>query len=279
MILREHEAGIGSRGGFTLVELSIVLVILGLLVGGVLAGQSLIHAAELRAISNEYTSYKVAIGAFREKYMGLPGDITNATAFWGTEGVGSGHVEGPCDISGAVDTATCNGDGNGIVTGSGSAIIGLADYHENFRAWEQMANAGLIDGTYSGTSIYDDPDAGEIIHATPGVNTPRSRFSGAGWTIIAQPPANGSASYFAAPYKGITLMFGGPRVGGPNLLLPMGVMKPEDAYSFDRKLDDGLPQSGSVMSMKNINCLEATYDAYKVSSTTNGCTLLLLSGF
>ena len=68
---------------FSLVELSIVLVILGLLVGGILAGQSLIHAAELRAVSSEYQRYRTAIYAFRDKYLGLPGDITTATNFWG----------------------------------------------------------------------------------------------------------------------------------------------------------------------------------------------------
>ena len=74
-----------KTSGFTLVELSIVLVILGLLVGGVLAGQSLIHAAELRAISTELTNYKTAIGAFRDKYLAIPGDMNNAVKFWGAQ--------------------------------------------------------------------------------------------------------------------------------------------------------------------------------------------------
>ena len=68
---------------FSLVELSIVLVILGLLTGGILAGQSLIRAAELRAVTTEYQRYVAAVQTFRDKYMALPGDMPNAIAFWG----------------------------------------------------------------------------------------------------------------------------------------------------------------------------------------------------
>lgn len=58
---------------FSLVELSIVLVILGLLTGGILAGQSLIRAAELRAVSTEYSRYITATQSFRDKYFAVPG--------------------------------------------------------------------------------------------------------------------------------------------------------------------------------------------------------------
>jgi len=68
-----------KRSAFTLVELSIVLVILGLLVGGTLTGQSLIHAAELRSVVKDYEKYKTAMHVFEDKYFALPGDMTNAT--------------------------------------------------------------------------------------------------------------------------------------------------------------------------------------------------------
>ena len=71
--------------GFSLVELSIVLVILGLLTGGILAGQSLIRASELRAVSTEFQRYVAAVNTFRDKYFMLPGDMSNATAFWGED--------------------------------------------------------------------------------------------------------------------------------------------------------------------------------------------------
>lgn len=68
-----------QRNAFSLVELSIVLVILGLLVGGILAGQSLIRASELRAVTSEQARIVTAIQAFRDKYFALPGDMRNAS--------------------------------------------------------------------------------------------------------------------------------------------------------------------------------------------------------
>ena len=72
-----------SSSAFTLVELSIVLVIIGLLVGGVLSGKSLIRASELRAVASEFSYYKIAIGNFKDKYSALPGDMRNAVTYWG----------------------------------------------------------------------------------------------------------------------------------------------------------------------------------------------------
>ena len=71
------------RSGFSLVELSIVLVILGLLTGGILAGQNLIRAAELRSVTTQFQNYHAAVMTFRDKYFALPGDMANAEDFWG----------------------------------------------------------------------------------------------------------------------------------------------------------------------------------------------------
>ena len=76
--------GRGKRSAFSLVELSIVLVILGLLTGGILSGQSLIRAAELRSVTTEYSRYTAATYSFRDKYFALPGDMSNAESFWGS---------------------------------------------------------------------------------------------------------------------------------------------------------------------------------------------------
>lgn len=71
--------------GFSLIELSIMLVILGLLVGAVTAGQSLIRASELRSVTTDIERYRAGIATFRDKYFGLPGDLLNATSFWGKD--------------------------------------------------------------------------------------------------------------------------------------------------------------------------------------------------
>ena len=88
-----------SKRGFTLVELSIVLVIIGLIVGGVLAGRDLIRAATLRAVIKEVKNYETVIHIFRDKYGYLPADMPNARDYWPA-----------CNDNGA---NPCNGDGDG----------------------------------------------------------------------------------------------------------------------------------------------------------------------
>jgi prepilin-type N-terminal cleavage/methylation domain-containing protein len=102
--------------GFTLIELSIVLVIIGLIVGGVLVGQDLIRAAAVRAQITQIEKYNTAANTFYGKYGYLPGDIngTAATQFgfvargaYGGQGDGNGLVEGTLSGTGPACDA-CN---------------------------------------------------------------------------------------------------------------------------------------------------------------------------
>jgi prepilin-type N-terminal cleavage/methylation domain-containing protein len=104
-------SGVFMRHGFTLIELSIVLVILGLLVSGVLLGQDLIRAAELRSVPTDFQKYQTAVNIFRDKYRALPGDMRNATDFWGENDPNLST----CRTTEGSGTDTCNGDGDGVV--------------------------------------------------------------------------------------------------------------------------------------------------------------------
>ena len=117
-----------KQHAFTLIELSIVLVIIGLIVGGVLVGQDLIRAANLRAVAGEYQSYQTAMHSFRLKYNGLVGDINNASTFF----------------SGARD-----GDGNKRID-----EWDATNDNEHTAAWHHLASAGLIGGTFDPTFQY-----------------------------------------------------------------------------------------------------------------------------
>jgi prepilin-type N-terminal cleavage/methylation domain-containing protein len=89
--------------GFTLIEMSIVLVIIGLLVGGILLGQEMLAAATVRAQVMQIERYNSAVNTFRSKYGELPGDLdsTVATQFgFGARGTSEGA-----------------GDGNGVIEG------------------------------------------------------------------------------------------------------------------------------------------------------------------
>ena len=87
---RQYHAG--SKQGFTLVEIAIVLVIIGLLLGGILKGQELINNAKVRAISDRQNSLKVAWFAFIDRFAALPGDYSQAAIYITGAAAGNGDA-------------------------------------------------------------------------------------------------------------------------------------------------------------------------------------------
>ena len=79
-----------NQSGFTLVEVAIVLVIIGLLLGGVLKGQELYFNSQIRATVNEYNNVAAAAFAYRDRYRRLPGDDLRAAQRWGIAGSPAG---------------------------------------------------------------------------------------------------------------------------------------------------------------------------------------------
>lgn len=98
--------GKGAKNGFTLIELSIVLVTIGLLVGGVLVGQDLIKGAEVRAQITQIEKFNTAANTFYGKYGYLPGDMTQSAA------AEFGFLN-PSTRAGTQG----RGDGNGVIEG------------------------------------------------------------------------------------------------------------------------------------------------------------------
>lgn len=245
--------------GFSLVELSIVLVIVGLLVGGVLAGKSLIRAAEIRGVVMEADKYKTSWFAFRDRYLALPGDMTNATSFWGiAAGTGSDTT---CKQFLSTDMATCNGNGNGQVENPNP---------EQFRFWQHLANAGLIEGQFTGRS--DNGNVGQDGHR-PGSNCPKSKFGRAGWAVRFQTGAGPGQNKH-------TYMIGNPQ---PNYDDMPGLvfLKPEEAWNVDTKGDDGMPFTGRIAMNQWSTCTDApnstTYTGnYLLTSDTVGCALKVI---
>src|ERR1700674_5205343 len=74
-----------SQSGFTLVEIAIVLVIIGLLLGGILKGQEMITQAKIKNIVNDFNGITAAINSYQDRYRSLPGDDQNATTRWTTQ--------------------------------------------------------------------------------------------------------------------------------------------------------------------------------------------------
>jgi len=79
--------------GFTLLEMSIVFLIIGLIAGGIVLGADMIRATGLRTLLSERGELVSAVATFKEKYNGLPGDMRNATSYWGAaDSVASPHM-------------------------------------------------------------------------------------------------------------------------------------------------------------------------------------------
>ncbi len=130
---------------FTLIELSIVIVIIGLIVAGVVGGQSLVKQAKLRAAVSEFKKYKTAVNVFKLEYNHILGDIPNATSYW-TGGV------------------TANGDGNKFLLSN--------PMNEEVRAWQHLSLAGIIQGEYTGTH------SGNVTVIV--INVPKSSYPNSG---------------------------------------------------------------------------------------------------
>lgn len=235
-----------------------VLIIIGLLSGGILLGRQLIHAAELRSVMGDIEKFNTAVYAFRGKYNCLPGDCAKATEFFGQDA-------GNC-ARGSVASGTCDGDGNGKIGEfcSTEPCNDLGnDYgkegREKFLAWQQLALAELIAGRFSGTGdLRDSDNYGHDRASLVGWNVPASKISGAGYLISDMEVDEFAVDRFTA--QGHYIFFGNPMtdyyaISPPSigqLFEPSGpAISPVDAAGIDGKMDNGRPDSGSVMSVYN----------------------------
>lgn len=262
--------------GFSLVELSIVLVILGLLTGGILAGQSLIRAAELRAVTTEFQRYAAAANTFRDKYFAVPGDFRDATRFWNRQTAAADCVSNH-GLGAAGSPGACDGNGSGRFDAAGAA----SESAESFQFWRHLQLAGLIEGTYSGHA-----GSGSASHST-NLNTPKSKLGTAYWLAGFAASLSGHTGIFNRGDIGFLLQLGGLHASGGNRL---PVLRPEEAWNIDTKMDDGRPARGSVRARVNedtqtlADCTTAATSAdldanYLLTSTTITCALGIAPAF
>ncbi|MBM3617574.1 MAG: prepilin-type N-terminal cleavage/methylation domain-containing protein [Alphaproteobacteria bacterium] len=228
--------------GFTLVELAIVLTVIGLLVGAVMVGRGIIRASELRSVMTETSSYVAAVNTFRLKYHSLPGDMINATDFWGAADANPATC---LTIDKTGMTQTCNGNGDGKLNiGPGRAEI--------FYLWQHLANAGVIGGNYSGRVGPHGPhNPAYGLFVVPGYNVPGSKLKvGAAYSFRERGLNNSENDWFYGEYGTILML--GMAMNSNNL--PRGpLLAPEEMYKIDLKIDDGLPGQGSLVTRTNRN--------------------------
>lgn len=257
------------KHGFSLVELSIVLVILGLLTGGILAGQSLIQSAETRKITTDITKFATAARTFRDKYMADPGDMPNATKFWGA----TDPDKTVCRVTPGTGTNTCDGDGNGQVGQP------WPEQYETLFIWKHLANAGLVAGNLTGVTYNPAYRMGHM----PGVNCPMGPDPSSCFGMFEGGTQLPGHAYMWPGNYGLMIEYGNAS-GNWDPAVP-GVSA-HRTWNIDTKLDDGKPGTGRVITRAGAAQPECTAETntnnaatatYKLDSTQqNACSIYYL---
>ena len=253
---------------FTLVELSVVLVIIGLLVGGILLGRDLIKSSEIRATISQQDKFNIAANAFKLKYGYLPGDLPSATA----SGFGFYYV------SGAISGTYAMGDGNGRIQGytapwdEGGTFGG-----EIAMFFLHLSQASLIEGAYgmlgpdvtiTGATTAGGSSGGAIpgpsidtTATTTGQLLPLAKLGQGNYFTIG---SYRGTNYFVI--TGITIITTAKDVTSTNNLSPL------DAYAIDSKIDDGLPATGVVFALNTTSpVLSNSNGAGLSTASSNNC--------
>jgi len=231
------------RAGFTLLEISIVLVIVGFIIGGVLVGRDMIRSAQVRGTIRQVEMFNIAVRTFRLKYNALPGDmLPQQAASFGflqlTGGIMCGNGNGVLEAPGA-DTP-CSGPLN---WGSGADARG-----EVLAFWRHLSDARLLDNTY-GADLTADGYPGTLPVSSSAIHS-----------YLPKPKIGGGTSFFAFASLQRTNWFGLMNIdsiitaSGWYQFLPatsdyLPVVSPLVAYSMDVKIDNGLPNTGIVRAM------------------------------
>lgn len=149
MRLRQNRNPRGEAG-FTLIEIAIVLVIIGLLLGGVLQGQQLIENSRVRSATNDINGIAAGAFSYQERYGRLPGDDP------GTSGTDGNTLEGRGDSW----TGVTAGNGNGVLDGSATSMFDEASAGEMYYFFQHLRAAGFINGDPANDSFPQNPFGG-----------------------------------------------------------------------------------------------------------------------
>jgi hypothetical protein len=261
---------------FSLLEISIVLIIVGLIAGGIIGGQSLMKNSKIRNIAVRAQEYVASIDNFKQKYNALPGDMPNATQMWGRADGGtplSNNCAAPATDVSATLLATCNGDGDHTI-----GRVAAQNY-ETFRVWQHLQAAGYIAGSFTGVA-----GAAGAAQALVGVNVPKGEIAQTGYDLAYIDDAAVPATYFTGQSYRHVLHYA-LSVAGNNAARGAAISA-ADAYGVDLKVDDGKPGSGKLMSFTNTahpTCASTDVSATAVyqltNATVNNCTLVFVMGF
>jgi prepilin-type N-terminal cleavage/methylation domain-containing protein len=223
------QSPVNRNHAFTLIELSIVMVIVALIIGGILKGQDLIHAANARSILSQIQKYTSAVNVFQSKYTAMPGDFNRAKSF----------------IVGAAQ----NGDGDGLIRNYPYQIPGNPNWalwlssgwfsmggnaYEPTAFWQNLSATGLIEGSYATVAVGGNPEY-------PGINFPMIANNNNHLGIYVYGSKVTYKNYFHLGIGDMYTAASGFQYISGNCLSPM------EAQYIDSKIDDGLATNGTIV--------------------------------
>lgn len=212
-----------QQSGFTLVELSIALIIIGLLIGGIIKSQEMMSNARIASTINTFENIQAAISTFQESYGTVPGDMRSALT----------------RLSNCNDDTFCqNGDGNGIIASDGSDQHNWRSTFDNtvpeaeaFQFWKHLALANLLKSVQSNGDP-DNPMIGTTNPSTPLGGVLEFYYDGGMRTGNGNDETKGHIARLSANN------FAGE---------PAGAITTQKAWIIDQKIDDGRPNTGYVI--------------------------------
>lgn len=223
-----------AQQGFTLVEMAIVLVIIGLIIGGILKGQEIVNNARVKSQVAQIDGVKAAAQTFVDKYGFYPGDDTQASTQLGVDGTFNGRGDG--FVSQVANTADVDSVAEGVSEPPNAV-------------WYEMQIANLISGVLS-ASPQTSPQTNAIAQNLEG------KIAASYLTY---------ADFSVADVAGAALNKMIRIQGTLNPNAPTPVMRVADASQIDFKYDDGEPSTGQILAAsysnnqccKNASCLAA----------------------
>jgi prepilin-type N-terminal cleavage/methylation domain-containing protein len=237
----------GSSRGFTLIEMSIVLVIIGLIIGGILKGQEIIATARSKAVINEINAVRAAVNTYYDRYRALPGDDLN----------GPTRVD-PRLVAGNGDGVVSPGNPVGPTTASGLTSFSQGNQSENYQYFKAMVATGLLNGAEVGPASTTQAE----VFGT-GSSLPASPVTGAGLTVV-YGTHNGDGTPITAVTAHWLRLHKDPGV-------PRPAFTPRELANIDSQVDDGLPGEGGVRGDGSTQCAPQSQGAVYTLSDNVAC--------